>query len=161
ARSSDRIREIALRISIGAGSSRMVRQLLTESVVLTVLAGALGNAMAAGALRWLTAYRLPRPFPPNQFNVRKAADLGLFAFRLAVSLLTGALAGVLPALNAMRTDPNAMMKGGMSSTGAARRWAVRDVLVPVQIALCSALVVASFASIRGLTKAFAASLGVT
>jgi predicted permease len=160
ARSSDRFREIALRISIGAGPARVMRQLLTESVVVTVAAGVIGCAMAAVALRWLSEYRLPLPMPTIQFSVDTHADPRVFLFALGASILTGALAGVLPAQQALRTDPNEMMKGA-PSIASGRRWAVRDVLVPVQIALCSALVVASLASIRSLTEAFAANLGIT
>ncbi|PWT86185.1 MAG: ABC transporter substrate-binding protein [Blastocatellia bacterium] len=160
ARSSDRFREIALRISIGAGPARVVRQLLTESVVLTVAAGAIGCAIAAATLRWLAQYQLPMPFPSIQFNVDTDADPRVFLFALGASILTGALAGVLPAQQALRMDANQMLKG-VHSIASGKRWAVRDVLVPVQIALCSALVVASLTSIRSLTEAFKANLGMT
>jgi predicted permease len=102
ARASDRYREIAIRLSIGAGRLRILRQLLTEAVLLALAGGAAGCALAALLLRLLSQWHAPLDFPV-QFDV--TADGRVLAFSLMASLIAGILFGTAPARQAWRADP--------------------------------------------------------
>ena len=151
ARGADRRREMAIRVSIGAGQARLVRQLVTETMLLAVCGGAAGYAAAAIAARALSDLRLPVDFP-IQFDIRADGRVLLFAF--LVSTIVGLLFAVAPARQAASTDPSAALKGGASAERL-RRWAFRDVLVAAQVALCFVVVSACLLSLRGLQEAAA------
>lgn len=155
ARSADRQREIAIRLSIGANRARVVRQVLTETLFLSLAGGGAGYALAFVLSQALTRWRAPMDFPV-QFDVNP--DWRVFAFAFAVSILAGALFGVAPAWRASRTDANAVLKGA-SASWTRRRLALRDVLVVLQVALCFVLVAACLISLRGLQQALKMRLG--
>ena len=155
ARSADREREIAVRLSLGAGRGRIVRQLLTETLLLALIGGAGGGAMAvlvSGTLsRW-------RPFTDLPVQLDVHADLRVFLFALVISMLAGVAFGLAPARQASRTDPHAALKGDGRMMGR-RRWALRDVLVSVQVAICFVLVAACLLSLQGLRQALTMPIG--
>jgi predicted permease len=155
ARGADRQREMAIRLSIGAGRGRLVRQLLTESLVLALMGGLIGAATASVLARALSAWQIPVTLP-MQLDV--SVDWRVLLFAFAVSTGAGLLFGVAPARFASATDPNLALKGGVQGR-AGRRWTFRDVLIPVQIALCFVLVTACLLSARGLQRALSAPLG--
>ncbi len=155
ARAADRQREIAIRLSIGAKRGRVVRQVLTETLVLSLAGGAAGYGLAFLLSEALTRWRAPMDFPV-QFNVNP--DWRVFLFALAVSIAAAALFGSAPAWRASRTDVNAVLKGGAASWGRSRL-AFRDVLVVVQVALCFVLVAACLLSLRGLQQTLKMRLG--
>ena len=155
ARASDRQREIAIRLSIGAKRERVIRQVLTETLVLSLAGGAAGYALAFVISRALSRLSAPMDIPV-QFNV--SPDWRVFLFALAISVLAGALFGLAPAWRVSKTDANAVLKGGVTD-GRLRRLAFRDVLVVVQVALCFVLVAACLISLRGLQQALKMSLG--
>ena len=159
ARGADRQRELAIRISIGAGRGRIVRQLLTETLLLAALGGAAGCALAFGAARALTAWRAPVDVP-IQFDI--PVDVRVLLFALVASAFAGVLFGLAPARQASRADPNSALKdaAGADPTPGSRRWPLRDVLVAVQLALCVVLVSASVLSLRGLQEALTMPLGI-
>ena len=154
ARMADRSRDLAIRVSIGAGGGRIVRQLLTESLWIAMLGGAAGCALAVALLRLLSQWHAPLDFPV-QFDV--TPDWRVFLFACAAALATGLLVGIGPARHAWKADPALHLKG--SATRSGRRWAARDVLLPVQIALCCVLVTASLVAVRGLMRSFQTPLG--
>jgi predicted permease len=154
ARGSDRQRELAIRLSMGASRGRIVRQLFTETTLLALLGGAAGGLLAATAAAALSRWRLPIAVPV-QFDVRP--DGRVFAFTLAMSLLAGLLFGLFPARHATRTDAAAALK--LVDGARRRRWPVREVLVAVQIVLCSVLVTSSVVSLRGLLRAVTMRFG--
>lgn len=155
ARMADRSRDLAIRVSIGAGGGRIMRQMLTESLWIALLGGAAGCALAVVLLRLLSQWHAPLDFPV-QFDV--TPDWRVFLFACAAALFTGVLFGIGPARHAWKTDPALRLKGSaMSSSG--RRWAARDVLLPLQIALCCVLVTASLVAVRGLMRSFQTPLG--
>jgi predicted permease len=155
ARAADRQREIAIRLSIGATRGRVIRQLLTETLVLSVLGGACGYGLATLLSRTLSAWRAPLDFPV-QFDV--TPDWRVFCFAATISAIAGILFGLAPARHAARTDSNAVLKGETSGFQG-HRLALRDVLVVVQVALCFVLVSACLLSLRGLQKSLSMHLG--
>jgi predicted permease len=155
ARGSDRRREIAIRMSIGAGRGRLIRQLLTESLLLALAGGAAGAALAWMLALALSTWRAPLDLPV-QFDV--AVDLRVLAFACLVSGLAGVLFGVLPALQAAAADPNAALKR-LAEGARTRRWSMRELLVTLQMVLCFVLVSACLLSVRGLQRAVTMPLG--
>jgi putative ABC transport system permease protein len=133
ARTSAREREMAVRLAIGAGRSRLIRQVLSESLLLS-LAGAVAGAVLARTLsRGLVAF-LNTANNPVSLDFKQ--DWRLFAFLLAVSLVTCVLFGLAPALRASRTAPGAAMKtGGHGMTASRGRLGFRGALVVSQVAL--------------------------
>ena len=155
ARGADRSRDLGIRVSIGAGRGRIVRQLLTESLWISVLGGAAGCAVALLLLRLLSQWRAPLEFP-IQFDV--SPDWTVFLFALSAAIGTSLLSGAGPALRAWKADPMTAMKGTAGAVSI-RRWAARDVLLPVQIALCCVLVTSSLVALRGLMRSLDTPLG--
>jgi predicted permease len=130
-RGAGRQREIALRVALGAGRVRIVSQLLTESLLLSLLGGLLGVGLAVAGLRAITA-SLPALALPRVEGVQINAHV--LAFSLALSVLTTLLFGLAPALAFARTDPEAALRSG--DRGATRRGGrLRKVLVVAEVAL--------------------------
>ncbi len=155
ARTSDRSRELAIRVAIGSSRSRILRQLMAESMVVAVCGGALALLLAEALLRAITQWRPAADFP-IQFLVRP--DSRLYVFALLVSILTGMLFGCMPIRQIWKTDPNHVLRSGGSEI-ASRRLALRDILLGVQIAVCCLLVTASFVALRSLQAALRTPLG--
>jgi predicted permease len=155
ARATDRERELAVRLAIGAGRGRVVQQVLTEVLLLTFAGGAVGYVLAWFLSQALSHWRAPMDFPV-QFNV--SPDWRVFLFALAGAVIAGALFGSAPAWRASKVDPNAALRGS-AGVWRRRRLAFRDVLVMTQVALCFVLVSASFLSLRGLQQALEMNLG--
>jgi predicted permease len=156
ARAADRRREVAVRASIGAGTGRLVRQFLTEAIVLSMAGGAAGCALAAMLAKLLSGRHGLMDFPSG---VDVTADWRVFLFAFAVSAVTGILFGLAPARYAMRIDLNTALKGADSGRRVGRRVSFRDVIVGVQVALCVVLVSGCFLSVRSLQRALRMPLG--
>jgi putative ABC transport system permease protein len=131
-RASARQREMAVRAAIGAGRGRLIRQLLTESLLLSVAGGCLGLVLAYG-----TVNALPHILPEKVFRLEEAnVDLSVLVFTLTVSIVTGILFGLAPALASARTDVIHALKAAGHTVSHARRGSrLRNALVVVQIAL--------------------------
>ncbi len=157
ARGADRRRELAIRISIGAGRGRIIRQLLTETLLLAASGGAAGCALAVAIARALSAWRAPVDVPV-QFDVH--ADLRVLLFACLISTAAGLLFGLAPARQAARTDPNSALKDGDDGSRRGQRWALRDALVTIQVALCVVLVAACALALRGLQQATTMAIGI-
>ncbi|MDR3704242.1 MAG: ABC transporter permease [Candidatus Sulfopaludibacter sp.] len=156
ARTADRAREIAIRMAIGSSRWRILRQVLVEAILISILGGACSCGLAWVALTGLAAWRPPTDYP-MAFTVQPQPSLILMT--LAISVLAGVLFGMMPLRQIFKTDPNDAIKSGGSQRFAGRRWALRDCLLAAQIALCCVTVTAAFVSLRGLGKAFATDLG--
>jgi predicted permease len=155
ARLADRNRELAIRLSIGAARGRIVRQLLTESIVLSLSGGLAGIFVAAFLLRLLTHWESPLDFPLH-FQVNP--DINVFVFAFALSLSSGIVFGILPAFRAWQAAPAQGLKNTTASVPS-RRWAVREVLLILQVAVCSLLVTSSLVAVRGLMHSLNMPLG--
>jgi predicted permease len=157
ARTADRTREIAIRMAIGSSRWRVVRQILAEAVVISICGGAFACALAWIALTGLASWHPPTEYPMRFFVVMPQPSLILMG--LLISVLAGMLFGVMPLRQIFKTDPNDAIKSGASQASAGRRWALRDVLLAAQIALCCVTVTAAFVSLRGLGKALTMNMG--
>jgi putative ABC transport system permease protein len=149
ARAMARKREFAIRCALGAGRMRIVRQLLTESVLLAVAGGICGMALGFAGVRALLAFSpagLPRI---SEDGSAVGVDWRVLAFTLAVSLVTGILFGLFPAFTASRTDLNSALKEGSSRTGTGfRQGRARSLLVVSEISLALVLLIGSVLMIR-------------
>jgi predicted permease len=158
ARSADRGREMAVRLSIGAGRGSIVRQLLTEALLLALAGGLAGCAMAVFLCRVLSQWHAPMDFPV-QFEV--TPDWRVFVFAAAVSTVTGVFFGLGPALQMSRTELSGALKGdaGKTALRGRFRFAFRDLLVGTEIGLCFVLVFGAALSLRALQNALVMPLG--
>jgi predicted permease len=157
ARTADRTREIAIRMAIGSSRWRIVRQILSEAVVISILGGACACGLAWIALTGLANWHPPTEYPMKFFTVTPQPSLILMA--LLISVLAGVLFGVMPLRQIFKADPNDAIKSGGTQSSAGRRWALRDVLLAAQVALCCVTVTAAFVSLRGLGKAMTMNMG--
>jgi predicted permease len=147
ARAASRQRELAVRMAVGASRARIVRQLLTESLLLALTGGALGLFLALGGVKGLVSL-LPADFP-RLHEIRVSIPVFLFTFM--VSSLTGILFGLVPALQASRTDPRqGLHEGGRAATGGARVSRLRDALVVAEVSLACVLLVGAGLMFRSL-----------
>jgi predicted permease len=158
ARGASRRRELAVRAAIGASRSRLVRQLLSEGLVLAVVGGAFGLLIAGWAGRILTG--LPTDALPVPVHFEFRLDGSVLAFAAFVSLVTTVLFGLAPALTASRPDLVPSLKADATGEGSVRRRvSLRDLLVITQLALSLLLLVAGSLLARGLLVARGTDLG--
>lgn len=152
ARAADRGRELATRVALGSSRRRLVGQLLTEAVIVSLAGGAIGMLMADLLLGALNRWRFDG-------HLVVGLDGRVFLAGLAVTLASALLFGMVPARRAWRSSPLQTMKGAMESAHTGRL-AVRDLLLGVQIAICTLLVTASLVAVRGMQRALDAPLGI-
>ena len=156
ARGTGRSREIAVRVALGASKSRIVRQSLTESLLIALSGGVLGLAIAAAGVNSLLALApigLPRAAAVH-------LDLAAFAFTLVISLFTGALFGVIPAMDAARTSLNESLKEGAAGSGSGRgRSRLRHILITAEFAMSLVLLTGAGLMIATFTKLLRADPG--
>ncbi|HTX42312.1 MAG TPA: ABC transporter permease [Acidobacteriaceae bacterium] len=159
-RATARKREFAIRTALGAGRSRILRQLLTESVLLSVTGGVVGLCVGFAGVRALLAIS-PADLPRVGENGSAVyIDWRVMVFTLAVSVVTGILFGLAPAFSAARVDLNATLKEGSSRSGTGfRQGRIRSFLVVAQVSLALVLLVGSGLLIRTLIALHAVEPG--
>ncbi|MGB7924454.1 MAG: ABC transporter permease [Pyrinomonadaceae bacterium] len=151
ARAITRAREIGIRLALGAGRGRLVRQLLTESVLLALLGGVLGLAFAYWGTDLIRAALPPVPYP---ISFDFTPDGYVLKWMLVVSLLTGVIFGLAPALLASRTDLVAVIKGMTAGQShSRRRWNLRGALVVAQVTISIVVLICAGLFIRSLNQA--------
>lgn len=155
ARAADRSREVALRLALGAGRIRILRQLFTEAILISLVGGAIGLWGSVVLLRWLGTWK---PFPPYPINIPIQPDANVYAIALLLALASGFLFGVVPVRQVLHTDAYEIVKSGSRST-VERGLSARDLLVGVQIAICAVLVTASLVAVRGLVRSLDGDFG--
>lgn len=157
ARATARQRELGVRLSIGASRSRLVRQFLTESLMLSCFGGLIGIGVAFAAARFLVRL-LSRP--QNPLDLSANIDLRVLGFTIGVTVLTGLLFGLAPAIRATRVDLNdALKETGRGMTGSGRRLSFAKTLVVLQVALSLLLVVGSGLFLRTLWNLQSVNVG--
>jgi predicted permease len=149
ARAADRAKEVALRLALGSKRSLILRQLLTEAILVSLAGGVIGLVGGVIILHVLSAWQ---PIPNVPINVPVNPDIRTYAVALLLSLASGLLFGIVPVRQVMRADPWQMIRTGMSSTTGLRRFTLRDVLLVIQIAICAVLVTSSLVAVRGLVR---------
>jgi predicted permease len=155
ARTADRSREVALRLALGAGRTRILRQLFTEAVLLSVMGGAAGLWGSVVLLHWLAVWRISPQFP---VTMPVNPDANVYTVALLLSLASGLLFGAVPVKQVLRTDAYQTIKAGTTGT-VGRRLTARDLLVGVQIAICAVLVTSSIVAVRGLIRSIHSDFG--
>ena len=150
ARAVNRRKEVAVRLALGAGRWRIVRQMLTESVLLSILGGAAGLLLASWSTS-LLAKLLPQSFPGNSIPPDVSPDVRVFVYAFLLSVLTGLIFGLVPALQASKPNVIAALKDEQLWFGAGRRrFSPRNFLVVTQIAVSLLLLITSGLFIRNL-----------
>jgi predicted permease len=155
ARTADRSREVALRLALGAGRTRILRQLFTEALLISVMGGAVGLWGSVMLLHWLMVWQ---PFPQFPLNIPVNPDENVYATALLLSLASGLLFGAVPVKQVLRTDAYQIIKSGTTST-VGRQLTARDLLLGVQIAICAVLVTSSIVAVRGLVRSLHSDFG--
>ncbi|HSR70185.1 MAG TPA: ABC transporter permease [Acidobacteriota bacterium] len=157
ARSSSRAREIAVRLAMGAGRARIIRQLLCENLMLALSGGLIGVGLAFLLGRLLLAFQPPIPLP---LSLDLSPDLRVLFFALGLSLATGLLFGLAPAWRSSRPDLVPALKNEEMTFGGSRRFfTFRNLLVMAQVTLSLVLLVASGLFVRSLGAAQSISVG--
>jgi putative ABC transport system permease protein len=157
ARASSRHREIGVRLAIGASRARLVRQLVTESLVLSIVGAGVGVLLAWWITGLVASLNLPIALP-LAFNLR--IDARVLAFTLVATIASGLLAGVAPGLQASKLNINADLRSEPAPAGGSRRrWTLRDALVVGQMAVTVILLVGAALLTRSLVAARRTALG--
>ena len=145
ARSTARAREMAVRMSIGADRRRLLRQLLTESVFLSLAGGVLGVLFALAATKIIVGL-MPEFYVPNESRV--TINVPVMLFSLVVSVMTGIIFGLVPALQSSKPDLTDALKAGRSTAAGAHGSRTRDLLVIAEVALSVVLLVSAGLTVR-------------
>jgi predicted permease len=153
ARAATRRKEISIRLALGASRGRLIRQLLTESVLIALLGGACGLLLAFWLVGVMRTYAPPANFFPVAFDL--SLDGSVLGFTLLLSVLTGLVFGVAPALQASKPDLVAALKDETALVPGAtgRRFTLRNLLVVAQVSLSLVLLVGAGLFLRSLQKA--------
>ena len=156
ARAADRSREIALRMALGSRRGLILRQLLTEAILVSLAGGAVGLVGGIGILRWLSAWE---PVPNIPINVPVNPDVWTFIVAFALAVVSGLLFGIVPVRQVLKSDPWQIIRSGGTNLGTMRRFTLRDLLLVGQIAICAVLVTSSLVAVRGLARSLHSNFG--
>ena len=155
ARAADRSREVALRLALGARRSRVLRQLFTEALLLSVIGGVVGLWATVFVLRGLSAWQ---PFARWPVYLTVTPDANIYGVAALLTLASGFLFGAVPVRQVLHTDPYEIVKSGsLGKVGG--RLSVRELALVVEIAICAVLVTSSFVAVRGLLRSLHGNFG--
>jgi predicted permease len=155
ARAMDRSREVALRLALGASRVRVLRQLFTEALLLSLLGGAVG---LWGSVLLLSGLSVWQPFSRYPIYLPVNPEANVYGVALLLTLASGFLFGAVPIRQVLDTDPYQIVKAG-SVVRVGRRITARDLLLGVQIAVCAVLVTSSIVALRGLARSLHSDFG--
>jgi len=155
ARAADRSREVALRLALGSTRRRILRQLFTEALLISVIGGVIGLWGSVVLLHGLSVWQ---PMPRYPIRLVVNPDAKVYAVALLLTLASGFLFGAVPVRQVLRTNPYEVVKSGSTGT-IGRRMTVRDLLLVVQITICAALVTFSMVAVRGLVRTLRSNFG--
>jgi len=155
AHAADRSREVALRLALGSSRRRILRQLLTEALLVSLAGGTLGLLGSVALLRRLSTWE---PIAGTPVHLPVSPDAKLYLVATALALVSALLFGIVPVRQVLRSNPYEIVKAGLSPR-LGRRISVRDVLLVLQIALCAVLVTSSMVAVRGLARSLHGDLG--
>ncbi len=155
ARASDRSREVALRLALGATRGRILQQLFTEAALISIAGGVIGLIGSVILLRGLNSWQ---PFSRFPIALPLDPDTTVHAVALILAVVSGFLFGVVPVRQILHADPYQIVKSG-SLMRVGRRLTIRDVLLVAQVAICAVLVTASLVAVRGLIRSLHGNFG--
>ena len=156
ARTADRAKETALRLALGSKRGLILRQMVTEAVLVSVLGGALGMAGGVAILHVLSAWQ---PMPDIPINVPVNPDAWTYIVALVLAVASGLLFGIMPVRQVMGANPWQVLRTGAAGVAGLRRFTLRDILLAVQIAICAVLVTSSLVAVRGLMRSMHSEFG--
>jgi predicted permease len=156
AHAADRSREVALRLALGSSRRRILRQLLTEAMLISLAGGAAGLWASIVLLSRISTWR---PFPGTAVQIPVSPDARLYVVSLLLALLSGVLFAIVPIRQVLRANPYEVVKAG-SSGRLGRRLTLRDALLVIQIAICAVLVTSSLVAVRGLVRSLHGNYGI-
>ena len=148
AHAADRSREVALRLALGSSRRRILRQLMTEAMLISLAGGALGLMVQCSPV---TQTKHLAALPGAPIHLPVSPDAKLYIVALALALVSAFLFGIVPVRQVLRANPYEIVKAGPSAR-LGRRISVRDVLLVLQIAICAVLVTSSMVAVRGLAR---------
>jgi predicted permease len=154
-RAADRSREVALRLALGASRLRVLRQLFTEAILISLIGGAAGLLGSVVLLRGLSAWQ---PFSRYPVHMALNPDANVYGVALLLTLASGLLFGAVPVKQVLHTDPYEIVKSG-AIMRVGPRMTLRDMLVVVQITICAVLVTSSMVAVRGLVRSLHSHFG--
>jgi predicted permease len=154
-RAADRSAEVALRLALGSGRRRILRQLFTEALLISIVGGAVGLLISLLLLRGLNVWQ-----PFARFPVRLAVNPGpnIYVLALILTLASGFFFGAVAVRQILRTNPYEVIKSGATGRPG-RRVTFRDLLLVAQIAICAVLVTSSMVAVRGLVRSLNSKVG--
>jgi len=156
AHAADRSREVALRLALGSSRRRILRQLLTEAMLISLAGGAAGLWASIVLLSRISTWR---PFPGTAVQIPVSPDARLYVVSLLLALLSGVLFAIVPIRQVLRANLYEVVKAG-SSGRLGRRLTLRDALLVIQIAICAVLVTSSLVAVRGLVRSLHGNYGI-
>lgn len=156
ARAADRAREIALRVALGSTRRRVLRQLLTEAVLISLAGGVVGIAGGIAVLRALSVWQ---PFSMFPLRVRVNPDARTYAVAVSLAVVSGLLFGLAPVRQVFANAPWHVVRAAANVSPKRRWFTVREALLVVQIAVCAVLLTGSLVAVRGLTRSLNSKLG--
>ena len=160
ARAADRRRDLAIRVAVGASRWRLVRQLMTEALIISLLGGAAGLVTAALLLRVLDRGSLPSFLGNSPYNhLAVSVDARVYVVAVILTLVSALLSGMIPARTVWQSSPLQAMKIGSMDVTPLRRFGLRDVSLGAQIVICTLLVTSSLVAIRSMVRMLHAPLG--
>jgi predicted permease len=160
ARTADRSRELAMRVALGASRWRLVRQVMTEAGLLSLLGGAAGLVTADLLLRLLIqSSEMSLLATQSHGHLAVSVDARVCAAALILTLVSALLFGMIPARHVSQSSPLQAMKSGPVDSSPLRRFTLRDLLLGAQIAICMLLVTASLVAVRGMVRMLHTPLG--
>lgn len=156
ARSADRSRELAIRMAVGSSRWHILRQLVTEALLLAIVGGTLGAIFSSALLKALTQWQ---PIAGLPIHVTVNADVRVYLVALMLSVGSGMVFGLAPLRQVWATSTAQLIKSGATGNEFIRRFTLREAMLGVQIALCTVLVTASFVALRGMQRSLRAPFG--
>jgi predicted permease len=155
ARAADRSREVALRLALGSSRSRILRQLFTEATLVSLIGGGVGLVASVALLRALSLWQ---PFSRYPVHVSVNPDANVYGVALLLAIASALIFGSVPVRQILRINTYEVIKAGATGP-AGRRITARDVLLVLQIAICSVLVTSSLVAVRGLVRSLNSNFG--